>query len=226
VSLIFFLDLFINLFMSPNLFSWVAYLSKSFQDFSRDFSELWPIFHGQKGNSRFSIIIFIRGIKIIPKLRKSEKFSNPTTIYMPAYPSTPWFQKYNPYRESPLVASSILRRISSSTTCVPMNSPTSFFGQTVTSRRQPPPPRGSPRRSLHRGISIAWIQRCFIEFPSHLASLRRGSTMADRSSSKPKIEDDTFTVSPSIVFPPLFIRFNSDLTRSSSVRFVFTSSTC
>jgi hypothetical protein len=70
--------------MSPNLFSQVSYLPKSLQDFSRDFSELRAIFHGLKGNSRFSGIIFIRGIKIIPKLRKSEKFPNPTTIYMPA----------------------------------------------------------------------------------------------------------------------------------------------
>jgi hypothetical protein len=57
VSLIFFLDLFINLFMSPNLFGWVPYLSKSLQDFSRDFSELRAIFHGLKGNFRFSEII-------------------------------------------------------------------------------------------------------------------------------------------------------------------------
>jgi hypothetical protein len=41
--------------------------------------------------------------------------------------------------------------------------------------------------------------------------------MAYRSSSKPKVEDDIFSVLPSIVFPPLFIRFNSDLTRSSSL---------
>jgi hypothetical protein len=39
--------------------------------------------------------------------------------------------------------------------------------------------------------SFVRIHRCFIEFPSHLASLRRGSTIADRSSSKPKVEDDT-----------------------------------
>jgi hypothetical protein len=70
--------------MSLNLFSWVPYPSKSPQDFSSDFSEPRAIFRGLKGNFRFSGIIFIRGIKIIPKLRKSEKFSNPTTIYMPA----------------------------------------------------------------------------------------------------------------------------------------------
>jgi hypothetical protein len=82
VSLFFFLDLLINLFMSPNLFSWVPYLSKSLQDFSRNFSELRVIFRGLKDNSRFSRIIFIRGIKIIPKLRNFEKFSNPRPIYI------------------------------------------------------------------------------------------------------------------------------------------------
>jgi hypothetical protein len=35
-----------------------------------------------------------------------------------------------------------------------------------------------------------------------------------------------FTVLTSIVFPPLFIRFTSDSSDSSCVRFVFTSSTC
>jgi hypothetical protein len=58
MSLIFFLDLLINLFMSPNPFSWVPYLSKSLQDFSRDFSELRAIFRGLKG-------IFV--IILIPK---------------------------------------------------------------------------------------------------------------------------------------------------------------
>jgi hypothetical protein len=88
MSLIFFINLFINLSISPNLFGWVPYLSKSLQDFSRDFSELRTIFHGQKDNSIFFGIIFIRGIKIIPKFRNSEKFPNPTTIYI--WRRSPW----------------------------------------------------------------------------------------------------------------------------------------
>jgi hypothetical protein len=76
VSLIFFLDLFINLFMSPNSFSWVPYLSKSLQTFSRDFSELRTIFHGQKGNFRFSRIILFAELNN-PEIKKIQKVSKP-----------------------------------------------------------------------------------------------------------------------------------------------------
>jgi hypothetical protein len=63
MSLIFSIDLFINLFMSLNSFGWVSYLSKSLQDFSCDFSELRAIFRGQKGNFRFSGIILFAELK-------------------------------------------------------------------------------------------------------------------------------------------------------------------
>jgi hypothetical protein len=44
-----------------------------------------------------------------------------------------------------------------------MNSPTSFSCQTMAFRPQPPPPRGSPRHSLHCGISV-----CANPSPFHL----------------------------------------------------------
>jgi hypothetical protein len=63
MSLIFSIDQFIDLFMSLNLFSAVPYPSKSLQDFSGDFFELRAIFHGQKGNFRFSGIILFAELK-------------------------------------------------------------------------------------------------------------------------------------------------------------------